>query len=1220
MRLVQATADGSFSLAKYEGPSIPPYAILSHTWGSDEEEVTYDDVRGETGRGKFGYAKLVFCAEQAAKDGLKHFWIDTCCIDKSSSAELSEAITSMFRWYKNSDRCYVYLSDVTTNKRKADHESAHPAWMSAFRSSRWFARGWTLQELLAPRTVNFFSREGKELGTRSDLEQHIHEITRIPIPALRGVPLHQFTVSDRMSWAATRRTKREEDKAYSLLGIFGVSMVPNYGEEEEAAFRRLRREIREIAGDDTTSLDEEEKSMFMDTLRFDQLDARHTTIKKAHAKTCQWLLRKREYEDWLDATKLPQHHGFLWIKGKPGTGKSTLMKFAFGRTIKSRAKKHTVVIAFFFNARGEALEKSVIGLYRSLLLQLLEQVPSLQCTFRSSSLSRSSINPEHQWSINSLEAQLEEAVLSLGNTPVICFIDALDECDQRQVRSMISFFENTGELAVSSGISFRVCFSSRYYPEITIKKGSLTFELEGSEGHTEDINNYLKSELDIGNSAIAQTVRADLQERASGVFMWVVLVVDILQREYDRGRMYALKQRLRDIPADLHQLFHDILTRDSHDKEHLILSIQWVLFAKEPLSPEQLYFAILSGVEPELVSQWNFGVVSEQDTIRRFILDASKGLTEITKSRSQKVQFIHESVRDFLLKDDGLGRVWPDLRDNFEGQSHERLKQCCLTIMSPNVEGCVRFPSDFDVVSLQEMTNVRTAVTQAFPLLDYAVQNILHHADTAQGAGVDQTNFMASIPLDRWIKYANLFEKHKVRRHTRSTTLLYILGERNMPNLIRSFASVTSCFEVGSERYGAPFLAAIATKSNEAICAFVDSLNKTCGQRSCSPESYVCYYQSKDGQSLLPRDFKYPKQKNIVDVLRNLGDGSALCLAIAANIITADMRVANTRTSDGSTLLTWAARTGRRDVVDALISNGQVDVRGHNGLILLFAAAQFGHKDVLERLLSTTKFDVEPRNNEGLTLLMIAAQYGHKEVMKMLLSTYNADAEARSNDGLTPLMLAARHGHGHIIELLLSSTEVDVDARSNEGLTPIILSARAGHQDTLKLLLRYSKAGINSKDNNGRSALSWVASVAPLDTLDETLLPETGSAALMDYQLQLMLLERQNKKRLLASEGFLSGDRGPMLRLLLSTEEADVNSEDDSGRTPLFWAALRGNVQCVELLLNTGRVNLEKRDNIGYTVLRRAMDLGHVKICELLRSHLQCPPNTEVWDGRVSIH
>ena len=184
--------------------------------------------------------------------------------------------------------------------------------------------------------------------------------------------------------------------------------------------------------------------------------------------------------------------------------------------------------------------------------------------------------------------------------------------------------------------------------------------LEGQEGHTQDIANYLESELKIGQSKFAQQIRSELQAKASGVFMWVALVVDILNKEHDRGRMHALRRRLQEISGDLHELFRDVLTRDSHNKDELVLCIQWALFAMQPLSPEQLYFAILFEVEPDAVSGWDYDEITE-DVIERFILDSFKGLAEITTSKLRKVQCIHESVRDFLLKENGLGNIWPNL-------------------------------------------------------------------------------------------------------------------------------------------------------------------------------------------------------------------------------------------------------------------------------------------------------------------------------------------------------------------------------------------------------------------------------------------------------------------------------------------------------------------------------------------------------------------------------
>ncbi|KAN0073071.1 HET domain containing protein [Elaphomyces granulatus] len=240
MRLLKRNNTGQFSLTKdlLVSDDIPRYAILSHGWGTDTEEVSFKDMIDGTGKRKTGYNKIRFCGEQAGHDGLEYFWIDTCCIDKSSSAELHEAINSMFRWYRDAAKCYVYMADV---------KSSQLPWELSFRKSRWFTRGWTLQELVAPAIVEFFSKEGEQLGNKKSLERHIHEVTGIPIKALRGSPLSDYSIPERMLWAEKRETTRKEDKAYSLLGIFDVYMPLIYGEGRENAFRRLREEMDKIS-------------------------------------------------------------------------------------------------------------------------------------------------------------------------------------------------------------------------------------------------------------------------------------------------------------------------------------------------------------------------------------------------------------------------------------------------------------------------------------------------------------------------------------------------------------------------------------------------------------------------------------------------------------------------------------------------------------------------------------------------------------------------------------------------------------------------------------------------------------------------------------------------------------------------------------------------------------------------------------------------------------
>ena len=238
MRLLKFHDSEELSLIERTNENLPPYAILSHTWGADDEEVSYKDLEQGTAIHKPGYAKIQFCAKQADQDGLRFFWVDTCCINKADFTELSEAINSMFRWYREATRCYVYLSDVP------DPKDPTSTVESAFPKSRWFKRGWTLQELIAPSTVQFFSQAGQLLGSKMSRLQQINEITGIDIGALRGSSLSEFSLERRVSWTTGRETKKEEDAAYCLLGIFDIHMPLIYGEGRQRAFDRLQRKVR----------------------------------------------------------------------------------------------------------------------------------------------------------------------------------------------------------------------------------------------------------------------------------------------------------------------------------------------------------------------------------------------------------------------------------------------------------------------------------------------------------------------------------------------------------------------------------------------------------------------------------------------------------------------------------------------------------------------------------------------------------------------------------------------------------------------------------------------------------------------------------------------------------------------------------------------------------------------------------------------------------------
>ncbi|PVH84096.1 HET-domain-containing protein, partial [Cadophora sp. DSE1049] len=253
MRLLNTS---NYILRDFTSSDIPKYAILSHRW--EGQELTFQELQAinlgldqspqisdERGHMATGWSKIKGACTQAWKDGYEWIWIDSCCIDKTSSAELSEAINSMFIWYKNAEVCYAYLSDVHFDYTEylLDNVDWSP---DDFRSSKWFTRGWTLQELLAPRYLRFFSHRWADLGDRATLWPLVSDTTGIE----DWSGFKTATIAQKMSWASRRETTRTEDRAYSLMGLFGVNMPPLYGEGENA-FIRLQLEILRISDDES---------------------------------------------------------------------------------------------------------------------------------------------------------------------------------------------------------------------------------------------------------------------------------------------------------------------------------------------------------------------------------------------------------------------------------------------------------------------------------------------------------------------------------------------------------------------------------------------------------------------------------------------------------------------------------------------------------------------------------------------------------------------------------------------------------------------------------------------------------------------------------------------------------------------------------------------------------------------------------------------------------
>ncbi|KAL8300579.1 hypothetical protein RB593_010091 [Gaeumannomyces tritici] len=597
-----------------------------------------------------------------------------------------------------------------------------------------------------------------------------------------------------------------------------------------------------------TSIDTITKNLLVERLFFTKIDERLTNLAPAQGKTCRWFLAKPEYRAWRNLANRSDDSGFLWIKGNPGTGKSTLVKLLFEEARKE-AKTDTlrITLSFFFLARGVTEEKSTVGLYRSLLHQLFEKAVDLKESFEWMTASGARGIMENGWSEVALKRTLKESVSKLESRSLTIFVDALDECDQAQVTDMVCFFEELCGYAIEIAASLRICFSSRHYPVPAIHQGAeLILEAEG--GHTDDIEQFIKSRLRLGKlskTARAAPLQAEIRDKSSGIFLWVVLVIDILNQEYANGAaINNLRKRLQEIPPGLHELFEMILARDGKNLDQLHLCLQWVLFAARPLKPPELYFAIQFGLDRNSTGYWDREDI-EGDQIKKFVRSSSKGLAEVTRTKSSDVQFIHESVRDFLLG--RYGEQWSGHSGSFEGHSYEVLRDCCLSQLNAPISHIVDVPNT-PPQDAEAAKSAREALQHNFPFLEYAVLNTLHHANSAQQHGKNQETHMKDFPLPRWVVLNNVLERHAVRQYTASVSLCYLLAERNLPHLVYSYPDPTVFFTVEQERYGPPIFAALAMENDDTIQAILQSFQMQIQHPHPSPNDLVALYNQNKGR------------------------------------------------------------------------------------------------------------------------------------------------------------------------------------------------------------------------------------------------------------------------------------------------------------------------------------------------------------------------------------
>ncbi|RDH16249.1 hypothetical protein M747DRAFT_267006 [Aspergillus niger ATCC 13496] len=726
------------------------------------------------------------------------------------------------------------------------------------------------------------------------------------------------------------------------------------------------------------------------SLSFREQEYRYNDIHPA-MHTCAWLFEDPQYKAWLNSRQ-----GLLWIKGNPGAGKSVLMKFA----VQSMADKNAgKLVSFFIHGRGTTLQRTPLGLFRALLNAMLCSFPDYLCQLTQSFVDREKRYGSYEegrwtWPEEELRKLLSQ-ILTEGtkNSPVIVFIDALDECGKDSARTLLTYFKDLMEAVKCKGGQAKICLSSRHYP---ILGHHMIPSICMEQQNTNDIQRVVGGMLkEIEAEEDRKYFESEVLSKARGGFQWAVLVCNrVIEENIIGTKREDLRSKLADIPEALDGLYSRILN-DVHesDRQQMVKLFQWILFAKRPLSAHELRDALSIDIDMEPGTQLR-SHSSWSDTVTKFevhVRHLSKGLVEFQsreiweqyepgeEDSDREAQFIHQSVADFLLNK-FLSSIMcdPHLSQSVVGAGHFQISRACLRYMTHDevLEGGQRLS--------------RSKFFQTFQLIPYAVRFLFQHIKEVEQQNIPQSDLL---------------------------TLLH-WGQKSTLQKLANLWRVSDPDNVYTPR-GWPFIQATA------FHVLITFASKSAFDDLLQNDGVEVDGRDIDGNTPLLLAIKRGHQDMAVALLNRsiewqLHQKEVAVSAIIYGTSTKRDRYyfmdVNARDNENNTALSVAMEESALDVMVKLIEGGaSFNIQDSSGWTPLTWASEGGHEAVAKLLLEQ---GADPNTQDSSGQIPLASWRGHEALAKLLLEQ-GADPNTQDSSGWTPLTWASERGHEAVAKLLL---------------------------------------------------------------------------------------------------------------------------------------------------------------------------------------------------------